>query len=98
MRWASFSTSASRAACRGQSVTIFSRCVHNLPSSMLPLLPVQVVVRVAVLQERPPMDPRTPPPLAQLIQRCWAQDARARPSCAEVARIAELLMAHATFD
>lgn len=53
----------------------------------------QVVVRVAVLRERPPLDPRTPTPLKQLIQRCWAHDARARPSCAEVARIAGLLLA-----
>ncbi|PSC71845.1 serine threonine kinase [Micractinium conductrix] len=52
----------------------------------------QIVLKVAINGERPWMDPDTPEPLRRLITKCWHQDPRARPSCAEVARMAAYMI------
>lgn len=50
---------------------------------------------VAINGERPRMDPDMPEPLKRLIQRCWAQDARQRLSCAEIMRLTEIIIREA---
>ena len=56
----------------------FSVCVFAAP---------QIIVKVAICGERPPMDTGTPEGLRRLIAKCWAQEPRDRPSCAEVMRL-----------
>jgi hypothetical protein len=53
----------------------------------------QVIVRVAVEGNRPPMEEGMPEGLRRLVTRCWHQDPRARPSALEVMRLAEVLAA-----
>lgn len=52
----------------------------------------QIVLRVAVNGERPWMDPDCPEGLRRLITKCWHQDPRQRPSCADVMRLTDLLI------
>ena len=37
-------------------------------------------MQMVVSGRRPPMPPDTPPPLAELIQACWAAEPAERPS------------------
>lgn len=53
---------------------------------------LQIIVQVAIKGLRPPMDPSSPDSVRRLISKCWAQDSRSRPSCAEVLRLAEILL------
>jgi hypothetical protein len=53
---------------------------------------LQIIVQVAIKGLRPPMDPSSPEPVRRLISKCWAQDSRSRPSCADVLRLAEILI------
>jgi serine/threonine protein kinase len=52
----------------------------------------QIILKVALNGERPWMDPECPEPLRRLITKCWHQDPRQRPSCADVMRLTDLLM------
>uniref|UniRef100_A0A1D1ZQR8 Protein kinase domain-containing protein n=1 Tax=Auxenochlorella protothecoides TaxID=3075 RepID=A0A1D1ZQR8_AUXPR len=52
----------------------------------------QIIVRVAINKERPALDPGCPEPLRWLITKCWQQEPTLRPSCAELARITELML------
>lgn len=52
----------------------------------------QIILKVAINGERPWMDPDCPEPLKRLITKCWHQDPRQRPSCADVMRLTDLLM------
>jgi len=52
----------------------------------------QIILKVAINGERPWMDPDCPEPLKRLITKCWHQDSRQRPSCADVMRLTDLLM------
>ena len=54
----------------------------------------QIIVQVAIKGLRPPMDPSCPEPVRRLISKCWAQDARGRPSCAEIMRLTAILLQH----
>ena len=53
---------------------------------------MQIIVQVAIKQERPKIDADTPEDLRRLIQKCWHPDPRVRPSCAEVMRLSEILL------
>lgn len=55
----------------------------------------QIIVQVAIKAARPTMDASTPEPLKRLIAKCWAQDPRVRPSCYEIMRLTEILLAQA---
>jgi serine/threonine protein kinase len=46
--------------------------------------PFQVIYAVSVLKERPKIPESCPPAMARLIQRCWHQDVKQRPSAAVV--------------
>ncbi|KAK2078084.1 hypothetical protein QBZ16_003952 [Prototheca wickerhamii] len=52
----------------------------------------QIILRVAINKERPPIDPGCPEPLRWLITKCWQQEPTLRPSCAELVRITELMI------
>lgn len=52
----------------------------------------QIIVLVAIKGQRPPMDPATPESVRRLVSKCWAQDPRSRPSCAEFMRMADIFM------
>ncbi|KAK9827455.1 hypothetical protein WJX74_003381 [Apatococcus lobatus] len=52
----------------------------------------QIIVQVAIKQERPKIDADTPEDLKRLIQKCWHPDPRVRPSCAEIMRLSEILL------
>jgi serine/threonine protein kinase len=51
----------------------------------------QLVIQVSKDAIRPSLHPDTPPPLAQLIQDCWAQDPSLRPQIHDVASQLEQL-------
>ena len=53
---------------------------------------MQIIVQVAIKGLRPPMEPSCPEAVRRLISKCWAQDSRFRPSCAEVMRMADILL------
>lgn len=57
----------------------------------MPLL-VQIILQVAIKGARPAMDPTCPEAVRRLISKCWAQDSRTRPSCAEVLRLTDILL------
>jgi hypothetical protein len=46
------------------------------------LNPIQIAMRVTQATLRPPLPAETPPALAELLQRAWAQQPADRPSCA----------------
>jgi serine/threonine protein kinase len=50
--------------------------------------PFQVIYAVSVKQERPEIPASCPAAFAKLIQRCWHQDVKGRPSAVEM--VAEL--------
>jgi hypothetical protein len=52
----------------------------------------QIILKVAINGERPWVDPDCPEPLKRLITKCWHQDPRQRPSCADVMRLTDLLI------
>lgn len=52
----------------------------------------QIIVAVAINNERPLLPEDTPPALAAVIERCWREDPRARPSAAELVRLFDILM------
>ena len=52
----------------------------------------QIILKVAINGERPWMDPDCPENLKRLITKCWHQDPRQRPSCADVMRLTDLMI------
>ena len=52
----------------------------------------QIIVQVAIKGLRPPLDATAPEPVRRLITKCWAQDARSRPSCAEIMRLTDIIL------
>ncbi|EWM24092.1 serine threonine protein kinase [Nannochloropsis gaditana] len=48
------------------------------------MTPIQAAFAVARQGHRPPLPPRTPPRLAQLIQLCWHDDPIRRPTFSQV--------------
>jgi len=57
-----------------------------------PAMMFQILRMVGMEGKRPWMDPDTPGQLKRLITKCWSQDARDRPSCAEVVKTTEILI------
>jgi len=55
---------------------------HKMP--WYDITPVQAAVAVAVEHRRPQLPPATPPPIAQLVEACWANDPLDRPSFDEI--------------
>ncbi|EGZ28431.1 hypothetical protein PHYSODRAFT_471306 [Phytophthora sojae] len=51
------------------------------------LAPAQVPIAVVQERRRPIISPKTPPPLRDLIQRCWQHEPTLRPTAAEVVSI-----------
>eukprot|EP00873_Tetraselmis_striata_P015686 jgi/Tetstr1/435950/TSEL_024831.t1 len=56
---------------------------------------VQVVFAVRVNGERPPLPQDCPPDLARLIEKCWATEPLKRPSCHEVIKFLDYMIAEA---
>eukprot|EP00873_Tetraselmis_striata_P043000 jgi/Tetstr1/463264/TSEL_008189.t1 len=54
--------------------------------------PFQVIYAVSVRKERPALPASCPQPLADIIERCWAQDDKARPTAAQLVRQLDALM------
>lgn len=52
----------------------------------------QVIYAVSVRKERPALPASCPQPLADIIERCWAQDDKARPTAAQLVRQLDALM------
>ncbi len=61
-------------------------------------IPFQVVMLVGVEKRRPEIPADCPKQLASLIQRCWDDDPRRRPSCAEVEKKTKLLLEQPPLD
>ena len=53
--------------------------------------PINVVNAVAVRGRRPLMPPNVPKDVAKLIIKCWQTDYHRRPSCAEIAKLCQLM-------
>ncbi|KAG2940062.1 hypothetical protein PC115_g2741 [Phytophthora cactorum] len=51
------------------------------------LAPAQIPIAVVQERRRPIISPKTPPPLRNLIQRCWQHEPALRPTAAEVVGI-----------
>jgi len=56
---------------------------------------VQVVFAVRVNGERPVIPDHCPPDLIRLMQKCWATEPLKRPSCAEVVKFLDHMIAKA---
>ena len=57
-----------------------------------PRMVFQILRMVGMEGKRPWVDPDTPERLKRLITKCWAQEPRERPSCAEVVKTTEILI------
>mmetsp|Transcript_6547 Transcript_6547/g.18258 ORF Transcript_6547/g.18258 Transcript_6547/m.18258 type:complete len:1028 (-) Transcript_6547:381-3464(-) len=52
----------------------------------------QIILAVALNQERPPLPDDCPDNLRRLINKCWRQEPGTRPSCAEIVRLLEIML------
>ncbi|KAK9918851.1 hypothetical protein WJX75_007510 [Coccomyxa subellipsoidea] len=75
--------------------TILNECATRRPPWRDFNNAFQIIVQVAIKAARPAMDASFSEPLRRLIAKCWAQDPRARPSCYEIMRLTEILLAQA---
>ncbi|EIE21885.1 hypothetical protein COCSUDRAFT_56332 [Coccomyxa subellipsoidea C-169] len=75
--------------------TILNECATRRPPWREFNNAFQIIVQVAIKAARPAMDASFSEPLRRLIAKCWAQDPRARPSCYEIMRLTEILLAQA---
>jgi serine/threonine protein kinase len=57
-----------------------------------PRMMFQILRMVGMEGKRPWIDPDTPDGLKRLIQKCWSQSPKDRPSCAEVVKTTEILI------
>lgn len=64
----------------------------KIVSSLSRLTLLQIIVQVAIKGQRPPMDPTCPDSVRRLISKCWSQDSRSRPSCAEIMRMTDIFL------
>lgn len=46
----------------------------------------KIIVAVAINGQRPKFPPDFPAPLKSIVERCWGEDPKQRPSCAELVR------------
>lgn len=76
----------------GLTLLIFGQKSDQNETLRYILVMLQIIVRVAIKAERPRMDADCPDGLRRLIQKCWHQDAHLRPSCAEIVRLADIMM------
>merc|ERR1719231_497790 len=60
--------------------------------------PIQVAIAVATKGLRPELPSNAPPALAELVQRCWEQDAWRRPSFAEICVLVDAIDAAAVLQ
>ena len=68
-------------------ILLWEMATRKQPFSGLTLL--QAVYKVSNLSERPPLPEKLPSNMIKLIQKCWSQDFRARPSISMVNRLLE---------